>query len=43
MTQQWEVWYITTNDEDFCKMDRAMMEFLHSIGFLRLIAEKKME
>ena len=38
-----EVRYIASNDEDFCKMDRAMMEFLHSIGFLRPIAEKKME
>ena len=38
-----EVRYIASNDEDFCKMDRAMMAFLHSIGFLRPIAEKKME
>ena len=38
-----EVRYLTSNDEDFCKMDQAMMEFLHSIGFLRPIAEKKME
>ena len=38
-----EVWYIATNNEEFCKMDRAMMEFLHSIGFLWPIAEKKME
>ena len=38
-----EVCCIMTNDEDFCKMNRAMMEFLHSIGFLWPIVEKKME
>ena len=38
-----EIRHLTTNDEDFCKMDRANMEFLHSLGFLRPIAEKKMK
>ena len=38
-----EIRYLSTNNEDFCKMDRANMEHLHSIGFLRPIAEKKME
>ena len=38
-----EMRHLTTNDEDFCKMDRVNMQFLHSLGFLRPIAEKKME
>ena len=37
-----EIRYLSTNDEDFCKMDWANIEHLHSIGFLRPIAEKKM-
>ena len=38
-----EIQYLSTNDEDFCKMDRANMKYLHSIGFLWPITEKKME
>ena len=35
--------HFVCNDEDFCKLDRAQMEVLHDGGFLKPIAEKKME
>ena len=35
--------YFVCNDEDFIKLDRNQIEVLHDGGFLKPIAEKKME